>query len=107
MFADAVRIAQKFTRAVVVSQLGQDGTCQGGLASFVVINKAGWMLTAAHVIAQHQKLALGKAELEGYLQKKADIERTAKDRGTKRKLLKRLGRPDPAWPVNFSFWWRR
>ena len=49
MFADAVARAIQFTRPVIVSTCFYDGTVDSGMAAFVPINDAGWIVTAAHI----------------------------------------------------------
>jgi hypothetical protein len=61
MFAKSVALAGQYTRPVVISSRLENKEVTAGLATFVVINDAGWIMTAAHVfqgfflIQQHAK----------------------------------------------------
>lgn len=106
MFAAAYQSASAFTKPIIISSLRQDGSCASGVGSFVVVNDEGWILTAAHVFTEFSRLAEGKAKLTKHLATVADIEND----GTvpiklKKKRLHALGKPDPAWVRDFSFWW--
>jgi hypothetical protein len=48
MFNKAYNIANKFTHPLIVTMRFYDKTVVGGLGSFVIINKEGWCMTAAH-----------------------------------------------------------
>lgn len=50
MFARALQIGQAFTRPVIVSTRRANGAVASGCAAFVVVNRDGWMVTAAHVM---------------------------------------------------------
>ena len=47
MFSKAVPIAAGFTRPVVISSRNAQGECAGTIGAYVVVNRAGWILTAA------------------------------------------------------------
>lgn len=93
MFAKAVEINRQFTRPVVLSRLFYDKTVESGMAAYVVVNKDGWIVTAAHVFQasvaypQHQK------ELAAYEARKS---KQAKGQAPKR---------NPKWLVKHSYWW--
>src|SRR5689334_15106048 len=50
MFRDAYRVASEFTVPVVLSQLLESGEVTCGIGAAVVVNDAGWLLTAAHML---------------------------------------------------------
>ena len=50
MFSKAVSIAAGFTRPVVISSRTGQGECAGTIGAYVVVNRAGWMLTAGHLL---------------------------------------------------------
>lgn len=52
MFARAVQLAQGFTRPLIVSTRLANGTVTSGCAAFVVVNDAGWIVTAGHVMSE-------------------------------------------------------
>lgn len=49
MFAAATQTVKQFTRPLAIVYRNFGGECSGGLATFIVVNKDGWVLTAAHV----------------------------------------------------------
>ena len=50
MFSNAVPIAAGFTRPVVISSRTAQGECAGTIGAYVVVNRAGWILTAGHLL---------------------------------------------------------
>ena len=50
MFSKAVPIAAGFTRPVVISSRTAQGECAGTIGAYVVVNRAGWILTAGHLL---------------------------------------------------------
>ena len=90
MFADACEKAMKFTRPVLISSRTYDGRTTSGCATFFIINRDGWALTAGHVFKENIQHRDDRKKIDEYNAKKdADPE------------LK----PDPNWIVNDSFWW--
>ncbi len=71
----------------------------------MVVNDEGWIVTAAHIFTQGDQLANGKRGLEEYEAKLQAIESEAIPKKLKGKRTKALGKPDPAWVRDFSFWW--
>ncbi len=106
MFAKAYSIARSFTQPVIISTRLYDNTveCVGG--AFVVINKEGWIITAAHLFEsslafqQHtNELLACKKQAE---QIKQDGNLTMKQKNKKL----RQGKANSRWITNHSFWWR-
>ena len=90
MFADACEKAMKFTRPVLISSRTFDGRTISGCATFFVINRDGWALTAGHVFKENIQHKEDRKRIDEYNSKKdSDPE------------LK----PDPNWLTNTSFWW--
>ena len=50
MFADACEKMTRCTRPIISSALTVGGTLNSTIGSFVVINREGWALTAAHIV---------------------------------------------------------
>jgi hypothetical protein len=96
MFSKAYKIASGYTHPVLISFRFYDGTVESGLGSFVVINKEGWIITAAHIldplIAQQQHAAA----IDNYLAAISPVNRN-KPQGNIQ--------PDPKWITNVSHWW--
>lgn len=106
MFAAAYEIASSFTRPVIISRRHADGSCDSGVGTFVIVNNDGWILTAAHILQEGQKLRVSKGQFDQHQQAKAAIENdTSLMHSQKKKKLRSLGHVDPKWIVNYSFWW--
>ena len=48
MFNKAYNIANKYTQPLIVTLRFFDGSIEGGLGSYIILNKDGWCMTAAH-----------------------------------------------------------
>jgi trypsin-like peptidase len=105
MFSKALAEARDYTRPVIISKRleNQEITC--GMATFIVVNDSGWVLTAAHVM-QDVTLALQhKQEREQY-QKDVDAinANPAFSPGKKKHQLNQLKR-NWNWITHHSLWW--
>ncbi len=105
MFADALKKIINFTLPVIVSKRFQTGKVESGCATFIILNKEGWTLTAAHVVhdlliqKQHEK------EVAEYNKKVAEINSDQiLNRKQKQKQIGRLV-SNPQWITNISHWW--
>ncbi|GAF82424.1 unnamed protein product, partial [marine sediment metagenome] len=49
MFAKAYALASEFTQPLIISTRLYGGEVKCGVGAFVVLNKDGWILTAAHL----------------------------------------------------------
>jgi S1-C subfamily serine protease len=105
MFAKAMELVAQFTRPVILSKRLEDKTVQSGMATFVVVNKDGWILTAAHVVndvllaEQH-----GKERAEYQTKLNAINADTTTTPGKKRFLAGQLTAKS-SWITNNSAWW--
>ena len=52
MFSTAYGIARKYTRPVMICKRFENKSVGAGLATFILLNKEGWALTAAHVMSE-------------------------------------------------------
>lgn len=50
MFKKAYAIASHFTHPVLMSSRFENGKVESGIGSFIIINKEGWIITAAHIL---------------------------------------------------------
>ena len=91
MFADAVEKAMKFTRPVIISYRTLDGTVVSSCASFVMLNREGWMVTAGHVFDSVTRYNKDAEKIRRANAANAD--------GTEHVKM------DPKWVTNQSFWW--
>ena len=91
MFADACEKAMKFTRPVIISTRTFDGNTTSGCATYFVINKDGWILTAAHIFQSNIQFREDRKKIAEYQRLlKEDPEKAVSD---------------PKWITNHSFWW--
>jgi hypothetical protein len=105
MFAAAYRTASNFTRPVAISTRLADGTIRCGLATFIVVNKEGWILTAAHVLNDQVLLKQHLAEKQQYDVKRAAIAADSSLSPKERKKQNTHLVFNPQWVTNSSFWW--
>jgi len=105
MFAEAIASVAEYTRPVIVSKRleNQEVTC--GMATFIVINDLGWILTAAHVVQDVALAEQHKKEREEY-QKQVDAINANPlfSTGKKKHEINQLKR-DWTWITNQSLWW--
>lgn len=48
MFSKAYELSSKFTQLLIIAFRFFDKTVESGLGSFIILNKEGWIMTAAH-----------------------------------------------------------
>ena len=106
MFFRAFRLASAFTRPVVISSRTARGDCRGVVAAFTVVNRDGWVLTAAHILGLLRRLEEEADRYRAYRSALRDMEhaRTSHDSARKRKL-RHLERPAPDSARGCSAWW--
>jgi hypothetical protein len=100
MFQVACTKARNFTWPVVISRRTFDGQCSAGIGTFTVINKDGWIATAAHIFKVTAELAAQEAQNQ-------QLRTTAKEplnRQERRRLRAQAGRAKDA-VINWSAWW--
>lgn len=105
MFANAYKIATKFTRPVIISTRTFNGEVKSGCGAFILLNKEGWILTVAHLL---DFLLAHKEHIKGFDTYKSEVERIQNDNSLnekqKRKKINKLN-PNKGWITNFSSWW--
>ena len=105
MFASAIEKVRQFTKPVIVSKRFFDGTVETGIGAFIVLNDAGWIVTAAHVVLAATEHAKHKPEIDAH---KAKIAAIQANPGLSAKLKARqIARlpVNPKWVTNTSYWW--
>lgn len=106
MFSTAVSIAAGFTRPMVISWRTAKGKCASTIGAYVVVNRAGWILTAAHlldIVRQHQDSA---RRHEGYRGNVVEFHRDiAADKRYRRKGVRTFHQPAVDSVRNHSVWW--
>src|SRR3990167_1250003 len=105
MFANAYKIATKFTRPVIISIRTFDGKVNCGCGSYILLNKEGWILTAAHILDSLLAYNQNKEEIKKYNEEVEAIKKSVvlNDK-QKRKKVSKLN-PNKNWITNHSFWW--
>ena len=105
MFSKGYEISSNYTLPVLVSYRFFDGKIASGLGSFVVVNKDGWIITAAHILDSLIAVNKNAKEIQEYNKKVADIEKEPKlNKKAKSKKLRKV-RANPKWITNASNWW--
>ena len=107
MFRQAYAKARHYTRPVVGVARTVDGKCTSGIASFVVINREGWILTAYHILktlAAIRELQLKtQACSQSLASKQADVALSPKKAEAKKKALGPP--PAPEDVEHCAVWW--
>lgn len=105
MFADACKLAARYTYPVVIARRYFDRTTECGCAAFVVLNEQGWIATAAHLLATDDFLQRSCREISAYYGKILGIKENAElTEEQKRRKIARL-KTNPKWVTNVSSWW--
>jgi len=106
MFANAYRIAAAFTLPVVISSRLQSGACAGAVGACVVVNRDGWILTAAHLMAeimrQQQSAGRHRAHKNDIRQFEQD---TTADKRFRKSKVRTFARPGADSVLDHSVWW--
>jgi len=102
MFSTGYEVASKFTQPLLVGIRFFDGSVEGGLGAFIVLNEDGWLMTAAHNLqlpfAHRQHAAdIGTYETE----RQRIIADKAYSEAQREDLINRL-RPDSKWVTDFT-----
>ena len=105
MFARAYQIASRFTFPVVVFRRFFDGEVQSSLATFIIVNEEGWLLTAAHVVSEIPLIQRHREAIAAYEEQAAAI--AADERLTAKQKRTRVAHlaHDDRWLTHLSFLW--
>ena len=105
MFSKAYQIASHYTQPILISHVKFDGTVECGVATFVIVNADGWIITAAHVfdiLIAHQR---DTVEINQYTQQLQGINNNPNlNTHQKNGQIEALN-PNPNWIKNCSYWW--
>ncbi len=91
MFVEAIEKSTKFTKPLISSHAYADGTVDSGIGTYIMINRDGWAITAAHCIN-------GIAKLKADKEKKDEIDRHNAEHPDDRKEY------DPKMLLAHSMW---
>jgi len=105
MFADAYEMASQFTHPVVLSLRFFDKTVESSLATFVVLNPEGWIVTVAHLFQPNLAFQQHSKEIDEYNKQVAAIEQDHQMSSKQRKGKIGQIKSNPKWITNQSYWW--
>src|SRR5437868_1344033 len=105
MFAEAIRGAAEFTRAVLISTRAMSGDVQTGLGTFIILNSEGWILTAAHIAEPFLKIQEDKRKLAELNAAKEAVLAQEGLSATKRERKLRALSVDSGWLTHVSCFW--
>jgi len=108
MFSTAYKLASEYTNPVITSLRFSDNSVKSSLASFVIINEEGWIITAGHVVhsfAAFQKHINETTEHEKSI-RDVENDKTLLDQ-QKRKKVNQMKKSFAKQKriINYSFWW--
>jgi len=107
MFSNAYQLASNFTKPVITSLRFTDNSTESSLASFVILNSEGWIITAGHIFNSHMAFRQHQKEINDHeieiksiesnptlfdQQKKNKIQHLRKQFNTQKRI------------INHSFW---
>lgn len=105
MFSEALRKVENYTLPVIFSRRRLDGQIGSGCASFIVVNREGWILTAAHVVQEMARAGQDKIEVQAFRQSTDAIQNDPRlNHKAKHKELGRIKR-NPQWITNQAIAW--
>ncbi len=108
MFTKAYTVASAFTLPVVISSRSDKGVCNSAIGACVVVNRGGWVLTTAHLMAeiQRQQESVGRYGTygDGVRQLEQD---TVADKRFRKTKVRSIARPAKGGITNHSVWWGR
>jgi hypothetical protein len=105
MFADACKLAARYTYPVIFARRHFDGTTKCGCAAFVVLNEHGWIATAAHLLAADEALQRSSREISDHQAKILGIRQDPRLSGQKKRMRISRLKTNPKWVTNVTFWW--
>lgn len=101
MFNKAYNIAKKYTHPLIVSLLHYDGTIEGGLGSFIVLNDEGWCMTAAHNFGAAFTFNQHHIEIKEYNDKLEKINTDTHVNEQQKQVLRQEIKANTKWITNF------
>jgi hypothetical protein len=105
MFSTSLAFVEKYTLPVIYSQWLFSGEVRSGCGTFIVVNRDGWILTAAHILAELQVINSHQPELTDFeRQRDAILNDHALAGKQKNKQIGRLHR-NPDWVRKQAVMW--
>jgi hypothetical protein len=88
VFSKAYQIARHFTVPIVISRRMVSGKCAATIAAGVIVNKEGWLVTAAHVLDELPALMAAEAATKALREQLGGANRQERRRAHKGQRLK-------------------
>jgi len=108
MFRQALAIARRFTWPVVISRATIGGSAGSGIGTFIVVNEDGWIVTAAHILEEIDKLVREEQQARAHEAAISGVNNDpALSSNEKRRRIKTLGRLNRNHTDHVSSWWGR
>lgn len=105
MFANALEKVAPYTHPVIISKRLLSGHIHCGLATFIVLNNEGWILTAGHLFQDHHNYEEHKGQVSEYQQRAGAIQRSPSLKPQEKQRLLRGIPYNADWISNLSYWW--
>ena len=106
MFQRALQIAKDFTLPLIISHRQVSGKLSSQVASFIILNDAGWILTAHHVIELIHGFAAQVTAADEYNEQRAEIAASSSlTKAQRKQRMRALSRPPRNHTTDFSVWW--
>jgi trypsin-like peptidase len=107
MFREAYAKAKHYTKPVVGVARTVNGHCTSGIASFVVINREGWILTAYHTLKTFMAIREIQLRTQSYFESLASIraEAALSPKEAKAKIKALGSAPAPKDVQHCAVWW--
>ena len=104
MFSKALKPAYHYTRPIVISQARVDGQCLAGVGTCVVVNKEGWIVTAAHVIVKMMEVGAAVDKHGKRVEQEQQIRTSSMSKKEQSRALRKIGKPSSSDLRDFSVW---
>ena len=105
MFSQALKTVSQFTLPVIISKRTATGQVSCACGAFIVLNRDGWVATAAHIADDFAKYQQHRQEQQQYETEKHRIESDQNiPPNRKRKFIARLPKNDE-WITHISYYW--
>ena len=102
MFNKAYNIANKYTHPLIVALLHYDGSIEGGLGSFIVLNNEGWCMTAAHNFGAAFAFNQHQIEMKDHNEKLEKINTDNQINENQKEALRQDVKANTKWITNFA-----
>jgi hypothetical protein len=106
MFQAACATVRYFTWPVIICRRTIDGECSAGIGTFVVVNKDGWIVTAAHILQLMLQMTLDERRTREFQAQSAAINADQSlNHKERRRKLAQLGHLSSEAADQWSVWW--